>query len=270
MRDLVSIIMPAYNAEAYIADAIRSVLNQSHENWELLIVNDGSTDNTASIAESFLDTRIKTITQKNQGVSSARNNALARMTGSFFCFLDADDQLPINSIFERLKIFTNPEVHFVDGQVKIFNHNMSEVMETRNHNFSGYPLNKLCEIDASCFFGPTWMIRVITGEKYQFKHGLTHGEELLFYIGIAHHGAYQAVQTETYYYRSGHLSAMSDMKGLENGYKNILKELKSIPHVTAEMQKAFRKRSRSIMFKSYLGSMMPIAAIRSWISFLFI
>ena len=88
---LVSIMMPAYNAEQYIGQAIESVLAQTYVHWELILVNDGSTDGTVAIATRYTDPRIKLIHQVNGGESAARNTALEKMTGEFVAFLDADD-----------------------------------------------------------------------------------------------------------------------------------------------------------------------------------
>lgn len=88
---LVSIIMPAFNAEAYIRTAVESVLAQTYEHWELLVVDDGSTDGTARIVEDFRDSRIVLIRKTNGGVSSARNVGLNNAKGSFIAFLDSDD-----------------------------------------------------------------------------------------------------------------------------------------------------------------------------------
>jgi glycosyltransferase involved in cell wall biosynthesis len=88
---LVSIIMPAYNAEKTIKESIQSVLDQTYKEWELLIVNDGSTDRTEPVVESYKDERIKLISQKNGGVSNARNNALRQAQGEYISFLDSDD-----------------------------------------------------------------------------------------------------------------------------------------------------------------------------------
>jgi len=88
---LVSIIMPAYNAEKFISKSIESVLQQTYQNWELLVVNDGSKDNTSSVVSSFHDARIKLIEQVNGGVSKARNTGITNSTGEFIAFLDSDD-----------------------------------------------------------------------------------------------------------------------------------------------------------------------------------
>ena len=102
---LVSIIMPAYNAASYIEEAIVSVLNQEHQNWELLIINDGSTDDTEDKVFNFSDTRIHYFKKKNGGVSSARNFGLKQMKGEYFCFLDADATYNPKRISSRLKGF---------------------------------------------------------------------------------------------------------------------------------------------------------------------
>lgn len=95
MNKLISVIMPCYNAEKYIAEAIQSVQNQSLKDWELLIVDDSSTDNSANIAEKFAkeDDRIQLIKQPNSGACRARNNGIEHAKGEYIKFLDADDVL---------------------------------------------------------------------------------------------------------------------------------------------------------------------------------
>jgi len=83
--------MPVYNVDQYIAESIESVINQTFTDWELIIVNDGSTDKTSDIAASFQDSRIKVITQENQGVSVARNNGILAASRAYVAFLDGDD-----------------------------------------------------------------------------------------------------------------------------------------------------------------------------------
>ena len=90
---LISILIPAYNAEKYISETITSVLNQTYSKFELIVVDDGSTDNTAKITENFCDndTRVKLVKQNNAGVSVARNTAFSISKGEYISYLDADD-----------------------------------------------------------------------------------------------------------------------------------------------------------------------------------
>lgn len=88
----ISIIMPAYNAQTFIATAINSVQRQTMADWELLIINDGSTDDTLGAIQAYAaDTRIKVISQNNQGVSAARNRGLEEAKGDYIAFIDSDD-----------------------------------------------------------------------------------------------------------------------------------------------------------------------------------
>ena len=89
----VSVIIPSYNAEAFLPDAVKSVLHQSWRELELIIVNDGSTDATMSLAEQLSqdDGRVKIVDKPNGGLSSARNAGIAAASGDAICFLDADD-----------------------------------------------------------------------------------------------------------------------------------------------------------------------------------
>ncbi len=97
---LISIIVPAYNAENYICKCIDSVLAQTYENIELIIVNDGSIDQTGKICDLYAEknTRVRVINKKNEGVSAARNTGISEARGNLICFLDADDWLSPNII----------------------------------------------------------------------------------------------------------------------------------------------------------------------------
>lgn len=92
-QPLISIIIPAYNAEAVLQRCLQSVQQQTYKNFEAIVVNDGSKDGTAAMIDGFAskDARFKAIHQQNQGVSAARNNALDLATGDFVTFIDADD-----------------------------------------------------------------------------------------------------------------------------------------------------------------------------------
>lgn len=91
-QPLISVLMPAYNSELYIAEAIESILNQSYQNIELIIFDDGSSDNTRQVIQSFDDPRIvKILSDQNYGVVRARNEMIDRASGQYIALMDADD-----------------------------------------------------------------------------------------------------------------------------------------------------------------------------------
>ncbi len=109
MRELVSVIIPTYNNEKSIAWAIESVLEQTYENVEIIVINDGSTDGTADVCKSFGD-KIRYIYQENKGVSAARNYGIREANGEWIGFLDADDwYLPnkCNDCMSALNVFSD-------------------------------------------------------------------------------------------------------------------------------------------------------------------
>ena len=92
-KGLVSIITPCYNGAKYVAETIESVINQTYEKWEMIIVDDGSKDKSAEIIKTYVnkDSRIKYIYQNNTGSAAARNNGIRRAQGQYIALLDADD-----------------------------------------------------------------------------------------------------------------------------------------------------------------------------------
>ncbi|QLE43820.1 glycosyltransferase family 2 protein [Nostoc sp. C052] len=119
---MVSAIIPAYNAAKFLPAAIASVQQQTYMNWELLIINDGSTDDTVEIVREHQkkSDRIHLINQTNQGVSAARNQGIASSRGKIIAFLDADDQWLPNKLHQHLQHFqSNPGLGVSFAQVEI-------------------------------------------------------------------------------------------------------------------------------------------------------
>ena len=111
---LVSVVMAAYNTADYIARAIESVLIQNHRNFELIVVDDGSTDRTAEIVRGFKNEPIKYFYKENGGAASARNFALKKSSGSFIVILDSDDMMTPDFIARHLRVFEqNPETDLI-------------------------------------------------------------------------------------------------------------------------------------------------------------
>ena len=103
---MISVIVPAYNGEKYLARALESILAQDYRPIEIVVVDDGSTDNTASIARSYREVRY--VYQAHQGLPAARNTGLANCTGELISFLDADDYWPPNKLQIQSRLSNRP------------------------------------------------------------------------------------------------------------------------------------------------------------------
>src|SRR5271154_7166784 len=104
MKPLVSILVPAYNAEAWISDTLRSAISQTWEPKEIIVVDDGSTDQTLSVARRFQSEQVLILSQKNQGAAAARNRAFSLSHGDYIQWLDADDLLAPDKIAKQMEL----------------------------------------------------------------------------------------------------------------------------------------------------------------------
>ncbi len=228
-QPLVSIIMPAYNAEMYIQEAIDSVLGQNYKNWELIIINDGSTDLTEKFIHKYNDERIKYYYQKNAGVSVARNIGMVHAKGEFLTFLDADDALTEISIALRVECFCNNEdTDLVHGIASIRTENL-EIEQRASEPFKySKLLDLVLKLDNRLFFNPSYMIRASKIANLKFKVGMTHCEDILFLFSLLHQGCrYNSVSHRVYLYRVSGTSAMSNIDAMIKGYLELLASIKS-------------------------------------------
>lgn len=129
----VSVIIPAYNQGVYLGKAVQSVLDQTYPDFDIVIVDDGSTDNTADIARGFKDQRIRYIYQENRGLSAARNTGIQNSDGELLTFLDSDDLFfPDKLEVLVAELEQHPEVGFVAGQAVLIDENGNPLGEVFN------------------------------------------------------------------------------------------------------------------------------------------
>lgn len=140
---MISVITPAYNAQAFLSDAIESLLKQTAADWELVIIDDGSTDATHAIASEYArqDPRIKIATQQNAGPSAAREHGIALAGGDWITFLDADDQLEPNAI----EIF-NSSIRDSNSQIFIYSHHDGWKYFPQTINRNDYVEASICQL----------------------------------------------------------------------------------------------------------------------------
>jgi len=148
MAPTVSIIMPVYNGSLYIRPAIESVLNQDFSDFELIIVNDGSTDETAEIVRSYTDSRIILINQENQGVARSLNNALKSARGKYIRRHDADDVSMNDDLQVQVDFLEDhPEFALVCSQIAYMTDRGKRAMKYRNPHNDFFEGRNYVEVD---------------------------------------------------------------------------------------------------------------------------
>ncbi|MFZ2038538.1 MAG: glycosyltransferase [Minisyncoccia bacterium] len=154
----ISVVMPVYNGEKYLKEAIQSVLNQTERDFELLIINDGSTDNSEAIAKSFNDNRIKVINKKHSGLIDTLNLGFDTAHGDYIARMDADDISETNRFQKQLEVMEKENVLICGTRAKTINENGEVVGE-----FIYPPLSwsgiKYYTLRGNPFIHPTVIIR---------------------------------------------------------------------------------------------------------------
>lgn len=222
----VSIIICAYNAEEFIEDTLKSVLAQTWKNLEVIVVDDGSVDNTAQIINKF-SSFVCPIYQENQGSSAARNKGILKSSGDYLCFFDADDVMRADRIARQVAFMESyPEMglSFVDyrnfdcdGKAQVTHFQTCSRLQTLLHGRKHMVLAKPCEALLHENFGITGtmmirrsMLKSVSG----FAEELRGGEDFHFYYRIARHTAVGVLCAEGMLRRlhasnvSGHRSIM--------------------------------------------------------------
>lgn len=127
----ISVIVPIYNSEKYISRCIDSILNQEYKDFELLLINDGSTDNTINIINSYDDERIKIYSQENKGAGSARNLGLKYATGKYIVFVDSDDIIKSDYLKIMIELI---EKNNADIVACLYEKNVENIIENQTKN----------------------------------------------------------------------------------------------------------------------------------------
>jgi len=251
---IVSVIMPAYNAEKYIAESIQSILNQTYGKWELIVVNDGSNDDTCNVVNLYKDHRIKILSQVNKGVSSARNLGLEKAKGKYITFLDADDTLPPSALDIKCKYLENhPNVDAIHGIISI----RDEALKIQSKSYEPFQyeniLTKALKLDGRLFFNPGYMVRYNKLNNIKFKQGMTHCEDILFLITLfSSKISYASIPETVYCYRVFDSSAMSNIDAMINGYFDLLKNVMKIPSISYSKTLVMRLKIMRVMLSWYI------------------
>lgn len=229
---LISIIIPVYNAEEFIEETIKSALDQSYANIEIICVNDGSTDKSYEILNCvhLTDNRIHVINQNNQGVSSARNTGLDHSKGDYIFFLDADDIISRDCIYNLLKVAQHSNA-ITCARVHQFQTKFSNL----SNETSPHPIAAPASISSDehlrliltkkrdpYIWGKLFPRSVLLNSR--FPTDLSYGEDLIYNALILskHNIPLIDVDDAIYYYRTHNTSATATF-ALESIFSNIKK-----------------------------------------------
>lgn len=250
---LISIIIPAYNAEKYLTSCLSSIEQQTYQNFEVIIIDDGSNDFTGDICDAFAtkDTRFKVIHQKNLGVSIARNKGIKKARGEYIAFIDSDDKITP----EYLSSFGLKNDIEIQGHVIYENNIQRSVI---------YPKRKVQEDVAKVFclgpfnsavWGKIFKTSIIKDNKIVFPVNLCFSEDTIFLLQYIKHCKTLAVFDAAEYIYIKHSGSLTDKKYPINDMmlkeKMIIDAYKQL-FPESKFQKGFlREVSLSIISKYY-------------------
>ena len=230
---MISVIMPAYNSENYVSEAIESVCKQSFADWELLIVNDGSTDHTPEIIEKYAqkDSRIKVFHRKNEGVSMARNFALNQMRGEYVTFIDSDDVYQVDRLSGMLQVFeTNRNCDIVFSRHREFKGKLtiSNDSGTQNIVIIDDDILKIIISDTKYHFMCNVMLRSDIAQKEKFAP-IRFAEDFCYIRDCVLHCRQMAfLDSILYFYRRDNENAMTSHFFTEKYVPDYMKLVENI------------------------------------------
>ena len=205
MENKFSIIIPVYNAEKYILECLESIANQKNLKFEVILINDGSTDNSQVICENFWkkDKRFKLINQDNFGVSKARNRALQLVTGKYIIFVDADDVVSKDAL-ETIDKYVNEEQLVCYGYTKMYKHkNIRVLLNDEIDDFDKIEREIILENSIGGYlWNKIFLTDIIKRNNIQFRDNIKYCEDLLFvaeYLKNINKVSY--INKSLYYYR---------------------------------------------------------------------
>lgn len=222
-KELISVIVPVYNAEKYINETLDAILNQTYENTEIIIVNDGSTDNTLNILNDYSkrDNRIKVITTENKNVSNARNTGLENATGQYIAYVDSDDIIDSNYLSVLYDVIKITDVDYVQSAVSIERNGIPHMVTHNKEQLLVYsnPIEAFLNLDTTfAVWGKLFKKEVINEIKFE---DIRCFEDFKYIWEVVKNSKKSAVTGDTSY----HYIQKNDKSLTSNLYSNLNKEL---------------------------------------------
>lgn len=240
MSNKISIVVPVYNVENYILECIESIINQSLKEIEIIVINDGSTDNSIKKLEQIKDSRIKLINKRNGGLSSARNEGLKVCSGKYLIFIDSDDFLLDKYCLENMyACISSNDLDILSSNAKLFYEEKNKYVETnKGLTFNENKVmsiddfirkSQVCDIAPVCFY--MYRTKFLKGNNLSFKEGIYHEDELFTYKAL--------LKTENIYVSNEYFYAYRQRDEYITSSKNNIKRGLDIIDICLELEKDF-------------------------------
>lgn len=257
---LVSVIIPVYNGTAFIIDALRSIQQQTHTNWECIIVDDGSTDNTARIVKEYIvaDARFNYVYQLNKGLSGARNTGLQYSKGNFIQFLDADDvllPLKLEKQLYQLKDIDNDDI--VVSYTDYLSGSSNDIYKPANYYRSSvfYSKNYIAELikrwEATLTIPPNCFLfsaNIFKEKKIQFDILIANHEDFDCWLNILKlHPQVKYINEKLCIYRVTNGSMSKNMKLMSEGFLQVIDKNLTSPDLRKSDRNLLIKKRRSVL-----------------------
>ena len=229
MEELVSIIIPAYNVELYIEKCVLSIISQTHYNVEIIVINDGSTDNTKEIVErlALVDKRIKLVNRVNSGVSSSRNHGLEIAKGDWIVFVDGDDYLSEDYVEYMLDVVNSTGAEYcisTDCFTSVRDNQSDSIIIQELSPEESTALLLSHRIEVGCW-NKMFSKKLLDREGIRFNTSLFYGEGLHFIIKVSQVANKTSVTNKKlYFYRQNNVSSATkhfNVEKIHNGWNAL-------------------------------------------------
>jgi len=249
---IVSVILPVYNAETYVSDTIQSILNQSFQNFELIIINDCSTDNSLSVIQKFQDPRIIIINnERNLKLIKTLNRGIQHAKGKYIARCDADDIFDKNRFEKQVHFLEkNPEIGVLGTDAWIIDQN-NFILKT-TYNFPSQPIELDIRLkNASPFFHPSVMFRKnLVNFTGPYSEDFLHVEDYALWLNLFSKTKLANLNDRLIYYRihSSSISGQNSLEQLKNSERARLTYLSSTTNYEYLAEKWKNLKSHQIIF----------------------
>ena len=257
---LVSICIPAYNSEKWISETIQSAINQTWQNKEIIVVDDGSTDNTLNILRKFESNFLKIVTQKNKGACAARNYALSLSKGDFIQWLDSDDLLAPNKIELQLKEinFCNNTNILLSSSYAKFYTNIDNPRFVPNSVWEDLtPQEWLIRHlrDGAVMYPHAWLVnRSIIQKAGKWNESLLLNQDGEYFSRVVASSKFiKFIKDAKCYYRTGNLTSISNKKSKRKLNSLIEANLLSVDNLLNLEESPLTKNACSIFLQNFLS-----------------